>query len=179
MVCRRCKNIVKTELDKIGVRYISVEIGETVLKNDLTSEQFGLLDYALRKSGLELINQDKTVIVENLKTIIIELEHYSDEDLNTRYSDLISARLNICFTSLNTLFSEIEGITIEKYIIRHKIELIRQLLIGNKKMISEIAREMHYSTTAKMTSQFKSVTGLTPKHFKQLWFSNNHYPESN
>lgn len=179
MVCRRCKTIVKTELDKLGIRYISVEVGEVVLKDELSSEQLCLLDTVLRISGLELLTQDKFVIVENLKKAIVDLEFFSDEDLNTGYSDLISARLNISFDTLNTMFSEIEGITIEKYIINHKIEIVKQLLICNKLNMSEIASKMHYSTTAILSSQFKSITGLAPMQFKKLWLSNTQYPESN
>lgn len=179
MVCGRCKTIVKNELDKMGIKYISVELGEVVVKESLSVGQQCLLGSALMLSGLELLAQDRYEIVENLKKIIIDLEYHSDENLNTFYTDLISSRLKDNFVSLNTMFSEIEGISIEKYIINHKIALIKELLIYNKLTLNNIAIKMHYSSTAKLSSQFKSITGLTPLHFKQLWLSNTHYPESN
>jgi AraC-like DNA-binding protein len=179
MVCGRCKTIVKDELDKMGIKYISVELGEAVVKENLSVDQHCLLSSALMLSGLELLTPDRYAIVENLKKIIVDLEYFSDENLNTCYSDLISSRLRDSFVSLNTMFSEIEGITIEKYIINHKIELVKELLIYNKMTLNDIAHKMHYSSTAKLSSQFKSITGLTPLHFKQLWFSNTHFPESN
>lgn len=179
MVCGRCKTIVRDELDKMGVRYISVELGEAVVKENLSVDQQCLLSSALMLSGLELLTQDKYAIVENLKKVIVDLEYFSDENLNTCYSDLISTRLNDSFVTLNTMFSEIEGITIEKYIIKHKIELIKELLIHNKMTLNDIAHKMRYSSAAKLSSQFKSITGLSPSHFKQLWFSNKHYPECN
>jgi AraC-like DNA-binding protein len=179
MVCDRCKSIVRTELNRIGVRFLSVEMGEAVVKEDLSVNQLALLSIALKQSGLELLKKDKYDIVENLKKAIVDLEHFSDEDLNTCYSDFISNRLQVSFISLNTLFSEIEGITIEKYIVNHKIELIKELLIYNKLNLSEIAHQMHYSSTEKMASQFKDITGLAPLHFRQLWLRGNHHPEYN
>ncbi len=179
MVCKRCKTIVRGELAKIGAQSISVELGEANIIEELSSEQLSLLSKALRRQGFELIEQDRYHIIESLKKAIIDLEHFSDEDLNTGYSDFISARLNASFSSLNTMFSEMEGITIEKYIINHKIELIKELLIYNKLNIDDIAKKMHYSNTAKLSSQFKRITGLTPLHFRELWLCNNHSPECN
>ena len=179
MVCRRCKAIVKGELNKLGITYISVELGEAVIKEELSTNQLDLLDAAIGKSGLELISKENYAVIESLKKAIIDLEHFSDEDLNMCYSDFISVRLNNSFTSLNTMFSEIEGITIEKYIVNHKIDLIKQLLIYNKLNMTEIARRMHYSSPAKLSSQFKSITGLSPLQFRHLWLSNSHHPESN
>jgi AraC-like DNA-binding protein len=179
MVCNRCRSIVKAELDNLGVRYITVEIGEVVIKEELSPEQHTRLNIALLHSGLELLDGKRNDLFEKLKSAIVDMEHYSDEDLKTCYSDYISLRVNSNFKALNTLFSEIEGITIEKYIINHKIELIKELLIYNKLNLAEIAIKMHYSTTAKLSSQFKSITGLAPLHFRQLWHSSNHHRESN
>ena len=179
MVCSRCKTIVKNELDKIGAQYLSVELGQTVLKKRLTSDQLILLSAALHEAGLELIAHEKYEIIEKLKKAIIDLEHFSDEDLKTCYSDFISMRLEDSFSSLDTMFSEIEGITIEKYIINHKIQLIKDLLMYNKLSLNEIAQKLHYSSAKKLSIQFKSITGLAPLHFKQLWLGSNHLPESN
>jgi AraC-like DNA-binding protein len=168
MVCSRCKTTVKTELDKLGIKYVSVELGEVTVRKRLTSMQHHLLYLALELFGFELINNEKNYLIEKLKRAIFDLEKYSDEDLNTSYSDFISLRVNDSFISLNTLFSEIEGITIEKYIIKQKIELIKELLEHNNLNISEIAVKMHYSNVAQLSSEFKSITGLTPLHFRQL-----------
>jgi AraC-like DNA-binding protein len=168
MVCSRCKTTVKTELDKLGIAYISIELGEVTIKKKLTSVQHHLLDLALEQFGFELINNEKNYLIEKLKKAILDLEMYSDEDLKTNYPDYISLRVNDSFISLNTLFSEIEGITIEKYIIKQKIELVKELLEHNNLNLTEIAVKMHYSNVAHLSSEFKSITGLTPLHFRQL-----------
>ena len=168
MVCQRCKKIVRDELDKIGVPYASVELGEVNTKEKITSLQHAQLFNALQQSGFELIDNNKNTLIEKLKLAIANLEHYSDEDLKTSFSDYISLSVNDNFISLNTLFAEIEGVTIEKYIIKHKIELVKELLVYDNLNLAEIALKMHYSNTAQLSSQFKSITGLTPSNFRQL-----------
>jgi len=168
MVCNRCKTIVKSELDKIGIQYNSVELGKINTRELITSIQRKKLYNALQHSGLELIDDAKNNLIEKLKNAIIDLEHDSDEDLKTCFSDYLSLNANENFISLNTLFSEIEGITIEKYIIKHKIDLVKEMLVYNDLNISEIALKMHYSNIAQLSRQFKSITGLTPTHFRQL-----------
>lgn len=179
MVCSRCKTIVKAELDKIGVQYINVELGEVTIKEKISSGQHTKLYAALQQAGLLLIDDQKNDLIEKLKRAIVDLEHYSDEDLKTSYSDYISMSVNDNFISLNTLFSEIEGITIEKYIIKHKIELIKELLAYDDFNLAEIALKMHYSNVVQLSRQFKSITGLTPSHFRQLRHTRNNNPESN
>jgi AraC-like DNA-binding protein len=168
MVCSRCKETVKTELDKLAVRYVSVDLGEVIIRKKLTSEQHHLLKSSLEQFGFELINNEKNYLIEKLKRAIFDLEMFSDEELKTSHSDFISLKVNDNFISLNTLFSEIEGITIEKYIIKQKVELVKELLGHNNLNITEIAVKMHYSNVAHLSSEFKSVTGLTPLHFRQL-----------
>jgi AraC-like DNA-binding protein len=168
MVCSRCKTTVKTELDKLGIQYISVEIGEVTIRKKLTSIQHHLLNVALEQFGFELINNEKNYLIEKLKKAIFDLEMYSDEELKTSYPDYISLRVNDSYISLNTLFSEIEGITIEKYIIKQKVELVKELLGNNNLNITEIAVKMHYTNVAHLSTEFKSITGLTPLHFRQL-----------
>ena len=168
MVCSRCKTTIKTELDKLGIQYISVEIGEVTIRKKLTSIQHHLLNVALEKFGFELINNEKNYLIEKLKRAIFDLEMYSDEELKTSYPDYISLRVNDSYISLNTLFSEIEGITIEKYIIKQKVELVKELLGNNNLNITEIAVKMHYTNVAHLSTEFKSITGLTPLHFRQL-----------
>lgn len=168
MVCSRCKETVKTELDKLAVRYVSVDLGEVIIRKKLTSDQHHLLKSSLEQFGFELINNEKNYLIEKLKRAIFDLEMFSDEELKTSHSDFISLKVNDNFISLNTLFSEIEGITIEKYIIKQKVELVKELLGHNNLNITEIAVKMHYSNVAHLSSEFKSVTGLTPIHFRQL-----------
>jgi AraC-like DNA-binding protein len=168
MVCSRCKTIVKAVLDSLGVLYVKVELGEVTIEKKLTAVLHNKLYSALKKYGFELINTRKNDLIEKLKSAIVNLENYSDEDLKTNYSDYISLHVNDSFISLNKLFSEIEGITIEKYIIKHKIELVKELLGHDNLDLAEIAHRMHYSNTAQLSSQFKSMTGLTPLHFRQL-----------
>jgi AraC-like DNA-binding protein len=168
MVCSRCKETVKTELDKLAIRYVSVDLGEVIIRKKLTSEQHHLLKSSLEQFGFELINNEKNYLIEKLKRAIFDLEMFSDEELKTSHSDFISLKVNDNFISLNTLFSEIEGITIEKYIIKQKVELVKELLGHNNLNITEIAVKMHYSNVAHLSSEFKSVTGLTPLHFRQL-----------
>jgi len=168
MVCSRCKTTIKTELDKLGIQYISVEIGEVTIRKKLTSIQHHLLNVALEQFGFELINNEKNYLIEKLKKAIFDLEMYSDEELKTSYPDYISLRVNDSYISLNTLFSEIEGITIEKYIIKQKVELVKELLGNNNLNITEIAVKMHYTNVAHLSTEFKSITGLTPLHFRQL-----------
>lgn len=174
MVCNRCKTIVKGELDKIGIPYNTVELGEVNTKKKVTFLQYSLLYDALKESGFELITQQKNELVERLKKAIIDLGKYSDENLKTTYADYISLKVNDNFISLNTLFTEIEGITIEKYIIKQKIELIKELLGLDDLNLEEIAVKMHYSNAAQLSSQFKSITGLTPTHFRQLRITSLH-----
>lgn len=179
MVCNRCKTIVKAELDKIGVQYATVELGQVNTKEKITMSQRTRLHDALEKSGLELIDEHKYDLIEKLKGAIVDLEHHSDEDLKTSFSDYISLNVNDNFISLNTLFAEIEGITIEKYIIKHKIQRVKELLVYDDLNLAEIAIKMHYSNAAQLSSQFKRITGLTPSHFRLLRHARIQNPENN
>jgi len=179
MVCNRCETTVKSELDKIGIQYDTVKIGEVSTREKVTSEQRAQLSAALQKVGFELIDDEKNELIEKLKKSIIDLENYSDEDLKTSFLDYISLRVDENFISLNKLFSEIEGVTIEKYIIKRKIDRIKELLVYEDFNLDEIAHKMHYSSTASLSNQFKQQTGLTPSHFKQLRSCKDIIPELN
>lgn len=168
MVCDRCKTIVKAELKKLNIQYTSVEIGLANLKGKLVPQQRAQLSEALNKYGFGLIAEEKNPLIDKLKTTIADLEKYSDEDLKTSFTDFISLSLGDNFISLNTLFSEIEGITIEKYIIRQKIARVKELLVYEDLTLAEIAFKMHYSSVGQLSNQFKRVTGLTPAHFKLI-----------
>lgn len=179
MVCSRCKTIVKSELDKSGIKYVSVELGEVTVVKKLTEAKHKKLYTALKQSGFELIDNQKNEVIEKLKRTIADLGKCTDEDLNTSFTDFINMRLNDSFISLNTLFAELEGITIEKYIVKQKIEMVKEMLGHNNLNINEIAVKMHYSSVAQLSAQFKSITGLTPLHFKQLRHISYNNPATN
>lgn len=168
MVCYRCKTIVESELDAIGIPYFTVEQGKVNTKEPITPWQRTQLFNALQKSGFELLSEQKNGIIEKLKRAIVDLERFSDADLKTSYRDFIKLKVHKSYISLNKLFAEIEGITIEIYIINHKIEQVKNLLVNTKLSLSEIALKFHYSNTAQLSCQFKSITGLTPFHFREL-----------
>ena len=168
MVCIRCKMVVKDELNKLGLHYISVELGEVDIMEDITREQQDQFKIALLKSGLELMDDKKAVLIQKIKNVIVELVHYSEEPLTINFSDYLSQKLNHNYTYLANLFSEVQGTTIEQFIIAHKIERVKELLVYNELNLTEIAYLMHYSSVAHLSAQFKKVTGLTPSHFKQL-----------
>lgn len=179
MVCNRCIITVKSQLDKIGIAYDTVELGVINTKNDLTPLQETQLSAALYECGFELIDNQVNGLIEKLKESIVDLEKYSDEDLKTSFSDFISLSLKNNFISLNKLFAEIEGVTIEKYIIRRKIEMVKELLVYDELSLAEIAHKMHYSNAVQLSVQFKKVTGLTPSHFRQLRHSRMTNPGNN
>lgn len=179
MVCNRCETTVKSELDKIGIPYDTVKTGEVGLSKKITSEQRLQLSAALLLDGFELIDDQKNELIEKLKKSIVDLVHYSDEDLKTGFSDYIRLIADDNFISLNKLFAEIEGMTIEKYIIKRKIERIKEMLVYEDLSLDQIALKMHYSSTASLSNQFKHETGLTPSHFKNLRVTRNIIPELN
>lgn len=168
MVCIRCKMVVKSELEKLGLHYLSVELGEADLLEDPSSEQLSLLNIALKKSGLELMQDKKSILVEKIKTIIIELVHYNNDQIKINLSVYLSEKLNFNYTYLANLFSEVKGVTIEQFYLAHKIEKVKELLIYDELNLTEIAWKMHYSSVAHLSNQFKKMTGLTPTHFKNL-----------
>ena len=168
MVCIRCKMVVKEELKKLGLHYTTVELGEVEIMEGISVEQHDQFKAGLLRSGLELMDDKKSVLIQKIKNVIIELIHYSEEPLTINFSDYLSQKLNHNYTYLANLFSEVQGITIEKFIIAHKIERVKELLVYNELNLTEIAYLMHYSSVAHLSAQFKKVTGLTPSHFKQL-----------
>jgi AraC-like DNA-binding protein len=167
MVSTRCKMLVKEELKKLDLHYI-VNMGEVDIMEDITSAQREQIRIALLQSGLELMDDRKAVLIEKIKNVIVEMVHYTDELPKTNFSDYLSEKLNHDYTYLANLFSEVEGTTIEKFIISHKIERVKELIIYDEYNLTEIAWMMHYSSVAHLSNQFKKVTGLTPSHFKQL-----------
>ncbi len=168
MVCIRCQIVVKSELEKLGLNFIDVKIGEANIIEDISPEQLEQLDIALRKSGLQLMDNKKSILVEKIKGAIIELVHYTDEQIKVNLSNYLSKKLEYDYTYMSNLFSEIKGITIEKFYLTHKIERVKELIVYDELNLTEIAFKMHYSSVAHLSNQFKKFTGLTPSHFKQL-----------
>jgi len=160
--------VVKAELEKLDLKYACVKIGEADIIGDIKPEQKELLKIGLKRSGLLLIDNKKSILVEKVKNSIIQLVHYTDEQLKVNLSDYLASQLNYDYTYLANLFSEEKGIAIEKFYLTHKIERVKELIIYDELNISEIAWKMHYSSVAHLSSQFKKHTGLTPSQFKML-----------
>ena len=168
MVSNRCKMAVKEELKKLGLHFIVVDLGEVEIMETISADQREKLKISLIDSGLELMDDKSAVLIEKIKNTIIEMIHHSDEMIKTNFSDYLSEKLNHDYTYLANLFSEVQGTTIEHFIINHKIERIKELIIYDELNITEIAWKMNYSSVAHLSNQFKKVTGLSPSHFKQL-----------
>jgi AraC-like DNA-binding protein len=168
MVSIRCKMIVQATLDKLWLHYGTVDLGEVEVKENITTEQRDEIKTALLKSGLELMDDKKAVLIEKIKNVIVEMVHYTDELPRTKNSDYISEKLQYDYTYLANLFSEAAGSTIEHYIIAHKIERVKELLLYDELNLTQISYKLNYSSVAHLSNQFKKVTGLTPTFFKQL-----------
>lgn len=168
MVSIRCKMVVRAELEKLGLHITTVELGEAVIQEDISSEMRDGLNTALKKSGIELMEDKKSIIIEKIKSVIVELVHYSEEPLDVNLSDHLSQKLSLNYTYLANLFSESQGVTIEHFHIMHKIERVKELLIYDELNVTEIAWKMNYSSVAHLSNQFKKLTGLTPSFFKKI-----------
>lgn len=168
MVSLRCKMMVKEELKKLGLTHTHVELGMVEILQDITPEQRMALKNNLLKSGLELLDDKKNILIERIKNVIVEMIHYSDELPKVNYSDYICEKLGYDYTYLANAFSEVKGITIQQFIILHKIEKVKELLIYDELNLTEISYRLHYSSVAHLSNQFKKITGLTPTFYKQL-----------
>ena len=168
MVSIRCKMIVKEELKNLGLHFVIVNLGEVEIMEDITSEQREKLRTGLLKSGLELMEDKKAMLIEKIKNIIIEMVHYEDELPKVNFSEYLSEKMDYDYTYLANLFSETEGTTIEHFIILHKIERVKELILYNELNLTEISDKLHYSSVAHLSNQFKKITGLTPSFFKSL-----------
>ncbi len=168
MVSIRCKMMVKDELRKLGLHYVIVDLGEIEIMEDITADQRQKLKTGLLLSGLELMDDKKGILIEKIKSIIIEMVHYADELPKVNFSIYLAEKLDYGYTYMANLFSEVQGITIEQFIISHKIERIKELIIYDELNITEIAWKMNYSSVAHLSNQFKKMTGLSPSHFRKL-----------
>ncbi len=168
MVCNRCIMVVQNELEKFGLEFTHIKLGEVTLAKELTATDRTLLEQKLVALGFEVIDDKKSRIIEKIKNIIIDLVHHQDNDTKNNLSDILSEKINHDYNYLSNLFSEVEGTTIEKYFIAQKIEKIKELLVYDELSLSEIALRLNYSSVAYLSNQFKKVTGLTPSYFKQI-----------
>lgn len=160
--------VVKSELEKLGIGYSTIELGVAETLENIIPEQISKLDIALKKSGLELMDDKKSVLIEKIKNTIIETVHYSELQLKINLSDHISEKLNYDYTYLANLFSEVTGTTIEQFYLHHKIEKVKELIVYNELNLTEIAFSLGYSSVSHLSNQFKKITGLSPSHFKKL-----------
>lgn len=168
MVSIRCKMVVKAALEELGLHYRVIDLGEVEVMESITNDQRNQLNLILLKSGLVLMNDHKTILIERIKNTIIEMVHYSEVLPKTNLSDFLCDKLNHNYTYLANLFSDVTGSTIEHFIIRHKIERVKEMLIYDEFTLTEISYRLNYSSVAHLSNQFKKITGLTPTFFKQL-----------
>jgi YesN/AraC family two-component response regulator len=168
MVSIRCKMIVKSEIDNLGLHYGVVDLGEVNVVEDVTEEQRRKLKTALLRSGLELMDDKRAILVEKVKAVVVEMIHYADELPKQNFSHYLSEKLHYDYTYLANMFSEVTGTTIEHYLILHKIERVKELLLYDELNLTQISYKLHYSSVAHLSNQFKKITGLTPTYFKKL-----------
>jgi AraC-like DNA-binding protein len=168
MVCNRCIWVVKNELERLGFKPIQLTLGEVELSQNINQEEKEAINNHLQTFGFEVIDDKKSRLIGQIKSLIIELVHHQNSKLTTNLSDILSTTLHQDYNYLSNLFSEVEGTTIEKYFIAQKIEKVKELLVYDELSLSEIADKMNYSSVAYLSNQFKKVTGLTPTHFKNV-----------
>ena len=168
MVSLRCKLMVRDTLNRIGIPFINVSWGEVEFAEPISAQNKEQLGEALLELGLELMDDKKAILIEKIKHVVIEMVHYSDEMPKVNFSEYLSSKLKYDYTYLSNLFSEKQGITIEHFVIFHKIERVKELIVYDEKNLSEIADLLRYSSVAHLSNQFKKITGLTPTFFKKI-----------
>ncbi len=168
MVSLRCRMVVQKELKKLGIRYVSIDLGLVEISENITQQQREQLKVNLLRWGLELLEDKKDILVATIKSLIVEMIHYSEEIPKVNDSEFLSEKLGCNYTYLSHIFSEMNGITIQQFIILHKIEKIKELLIYDELNLSEISYQLNYSSVAHLSNQFKKVTGVTPSFYKRM-----------
>jgi AraC-like DNA-binding protein len=168
MISTACKLFVQGELTNLGIKYNSIDLGEIELQGTLTSTQHARLKESLTRYGFELMEDRRVILVEKIKAIVINMIYYTEDRVSTKYSYILSDRLGLNYNYLSKIFSDSEGITIEKYIISQKIERIKELMTYGELNMTQIADKMNYSSVAHLSLQFKKNTGFTPSGFRLL-----------
>jgi AraC-like DNA-binding protein len=168
MVCIRCKMVVKSELEKLGIQNAKVDLGEVEIMKVMTDQELEYFRLGLLRNGLELMDDRKKILIEKIKAVIVEFVHYREEPLTIKFSSYLSEKMHQDYGYLANLFSQVQGTTIEKYLLTHKIERVKELLVYNGLTLTQIANQMNYSSVAHLSAQFKKITGLTPSHFIEL-----------
>ncbi len=168
MVSLRCILKVKEELKKLGIWYVVVDLGVIEILEEISDEQREQLKINLKKSGLELLDDHKSILIERIKNVVVEMIHYSEELPKVNFSDYISEKLGYDYTYLSNIFSEVKGITLQQYIITHRIEKVKEMLLYDELNLTEISYRLQYSSVAHLSNQFKKITGLTPSFYKQM-----------
>jgi len=162
---------VKSIVEDLGLQLVSIDVGEIEVEDVLSDQQYQKLRATLEQNDFELIAGKENILTEKIKSVIIEMIHYSDELPVIKYSSYISSKLKTNYTYLSKIFSKVKNVTIEHFIILHKIERVKQLLLYTELTLSEIAWKLHYSSTAHLSAQFKKITGITPSLFKKLKYN--------
>ncbi|MGF1587622.1 MAG: helix-turn-helix domain-containing protein [Bacteroidales bacterium] len=168
MVSLRCRMVVKQEFQKLGLRYTEIGLGKVDIAEELSDDKRELLKVNLLKWGLELMEEKKNILVEKTKILIIEMIHYSDELPDVNNSDYLSEKLGYDYSYLSNIFSEVNGTSLQHFIIQHKIERIKELILYDDLNLSEIAYKLHYSSVSHLSNQFKKITGVTPSFYKKM-----------
>ncbi len=168
MVCNRCILVVSSIFHEAGIHNANIQMGNAILEESISSEIIGQIDLKLREVGFEIINDSKSRLIEQVKNVTIDFVYQHPDNIQVNFSDYLSGKMNLDYNYLSTLFSSVEGTTIEKYMISLKTEHVKELLVYDEKTLSEIAYEMGYSSVAHLSGQFKRLTGFTPTYFKKL-----------
>ncbi|WP_130735049.1 AraC family transcriptional regulator [Flavobacterium sp. J27] len=168
MVCNRCIMVVTSELEKLGYSLVSVELGEVVLKKQISQNEKETIAHRLGTFGFEILDDSNSKTIEKIKTLLIDLVQYKNNLLKLTLSDFLVQQLHQDYSKLSNLFSNVEGISIEKYFINLKIEKVKELIVYDELSLSEIAHLLNYSSVAHLSNQFKKNTGFSPSYFKKL-----------
>ena len=168
MVSLRCKMVVHQELENLGIKNAVVDLGTVDLWDDISLSQRTMLKENLLKTGLELLDDKKSILIEKIKNVVTQMIHYTDEFPKENFSDYISEKLGYDYTYLANTFSEVKGITLQHFIIINKVEKVKELLLYNELNLTEISYKLNYSSVAHLSNQFKKITGLSPSFYKKL-----------
>jgi AraC-like DNA-binding protein len=168
MVSNRCKMAVKEILKKLGLHFVVVDLGEIDIMEDISGERLEIFRLALADGGFELMDDTRAILIERIINVIIEMVHHTEEMIKINFSEFLSEKLNHDYNYMSKIFSEVKGITIQQFIIVHKVEKIKELLLYGELNLTEISYRLNYSSVSHLSNQFRKVTGLSPSDFKHL-----------